>query len=110
MELGFCVATGAFEYARYFSVVKTLNIVKEKDAAIPRRHGGQGSIDVEAVDYPGLRQITKAETASGALVWDIFHQEIEGHNRKCALAQVHQNSVDGESMEPRRKGGVAAKQ
>ena len=65
MELGLSIATGAFEYARYFSVVKTLNIVKEKDAAIPRRHGGQGSIDVEAVDYPGLRQITKAETASG---------------------------------------------
>ena len=83
---------------------ETLNIVKEKDAAIPRSHRGQGPIDCKAVNHSGLRQITNTKAAPGALVWNVFHQQVERNNGECVLAQVHQNSVDGESMEPRRKG------
>jgi hypothetical protein len=81
VELGLGVAACAFEHAGNFRVVETLNIVKEKDAAISGRHRSQGSIDCEAVDYTGLHQITNAETAAGALVWDVFHQVIERYNR-----------------------------
>lgn len=110
MELGFGVAAGAIEHAGYFSMIETLNIVKEKDAAIPGRHRSQSSINVETIYYARLHKIASAETTAGALFRDVFHEVIERYNRECPLAQVHQDSVDGQSMEPGRKGGVAAKQ
>jgi hypothetical protein len=91
-------------------MIKTLNIVKKKDAAIPGRHGSQGSMNVEAVYYTGLQKITSTETTAGPLFRDVFHQVIERYNRQCALTQVHQDSVDGQSMEPSGEGGVATKQ
>jgi hypothetical protein len=91
-------------------MIETLNIVEEKDAAIPWRHRGQGSIDRDAINDSGLRQIANPKTAAGALVWNVFHQQVERNNGKCVFAQVHQNSVDGEPMEPRCKCRVATKQ
>jgi hypothetical protein len=110
VELGLGVATGAIEHTGYFGVIKTVNIVEEKDASITGRHSSQGSIDVDAVSHAGLHQVAGAETTAGALFWDLFHQVIERYNGQCTFAQVHQNSVDGESVEPSGKGGVAAKQ
>jgi hypothetical protein len=109
VELGLGVATGALEHACYFSMIQSLNVVKEKDAAISGRHGSHGSINVEAIHYAGLHKIASAETATGALFWNVFHQVIERYKRKGALAQVHQDSVDDQPMEPRGKGGVASK-
>jgi hypothetical protein len=91
-------------------MIKTLYIVQEKDAAVPGRHGSQGAINVEAVDHTGLHQITSAEAAPCALFRYFFHQMIERFNSDCALAQVHQHSVDSQSVTPRGKGRVAAKE
>ena len=108
MELGFSVTACALEHACDLRVVKALNIVKEKNAAISGCHGSQGSINVEAVDYASLHKIASAEATASAFFRDVFHQVIERYNRQCALAQVHQDSVYRQSMEPGRKGRVAA--
>jgi hypothetical protein len=110
VKLRLGIAACAFEDACYFRMVEALNIVKEKDAAIPWRHCSQGPIDGEAVDDSSLRQIANSKTASRAFLWNVFHQQVERDNGERVLAQVHQNSVDGKSMEPRRKSRVAAKQ
>lgn len=108
MQLGLGVATGAIEHTGYFSVIETVNIVEKEDAAIAGRHRCHGSIDVEAVSHSSLHQVAGAEATAGAFFRDVFHEVIEGYNRQCAFAQVHQNSVDGESMEPRGECGVTS--
>jgi hypothetical protein len=110
MQLGFGITASALEQSRNFSMIKTLYIVQEKDAAVPGRHSSQGAINVEAVDYAGLHQITSAEATASTLFRDLFNEVIERYNSECALSQVHQHSVDSESMKPRGKGRVAAKE
>jgi hypothetical protein len=109
VELGLGVAAAALEHASYFSMIKSLNIVEEENAAISGRHGGESSINVETVHYAGLHEIASAEAAPGVLFWNVFHQVIERYKRKGALARAHEDSVDGQPMEPRGKGRVAAK-
>ena len=58
-------------------MIETLDVVKEKDAAITGRQSSNGAIDGQTVNGAGLCQITSAETASGAFFREVSHQLIE---------------------------------
>jgi hypothetical protein len=55
VQLGLGGAAGAFEDTCNFSVIESVDVVKEEDAAIAGRHGSNGAIDVQAIDDSGLR-------------------------------------------------------
>jgi hypothetical protein len=58
-------------------MTESLNVVKNKDDPITWRQGGNGAIDCQTVDGPGLCQISGAEAAPQALFRDTRFQLIE---------------------------------
>jgi hypothetical protein len=109
VQLGLGITSSAVEHCGNFGAIESVNIMEEKDAPIALRHVGQSSIEVETVSHAGLHQVASTEAAADTFVRDVFHQVVEGDDRQCAFAQVHQNGVNGESMQPRGKGRVTAK-
>ena len=58
-------------------MIKSLNVVKEKDAAIAGRHRGKSVIDSQTIDDAGLWQIAGTETEPGAIPRTVLHHLIE---------------------------------
>ena len=58
-------------------MIKTVNVMKEEDAAITGRHSCNNAFDGQTIDDAGLCQVTGTETAAHTLVRSAFHQVIE---------------------------------
>ena len=88
-------------------MIKTVNVMKEEDAAITGRHGVDDALYVETIGDACLRKIASAETAAGAFFRNVFHQMIERYYGQRAFAQMHQNSIDSQPVQPGGESGVA---
>jgi len=77
VQLGLGVAARTFQHRCNFAMIEAVNVVKEKDTAIAGRHGSNRAVDGQTVDDAGLCQIAGAETATGTLFWNVFHQLIK---------------------------------
>ena len=89
-------------------MIETVNVMKEEYVAVSRRHCLNCALNGKPINDACLRQITGTEAASGALFWNAFHEVIEGDNGQGALAQVHQNCIDGKPMKPSAEDRVSA--
>jgi len=84
-------------------MIESLHVVKDEDAAVTWRKVCNSAIDGETVDRSSLSQIASTESPSSAFFRDIGHQMIERHHGQYTLAQMHQNDIHGEPVQPCRK-------
>jgi hypothetical protein len=75
--LGLRGAAGALKHGGNFGVIEALNVVENKYDPITWRQSGNGAINGQTVDGPGLYQITSAKAASYVLFRYIRRQLIE---------------------------------
>ena len=108
VELRFAVSGGALEHGGDFVVLEALHVVEDEDHAISRGEGGDGALEGDAIDRAGELGVARSEVA----LWRVLFGWIDGFFQRdqveAFFAKVHEDEVDGESMEPGGEGGLAA--
>ena len=77
MQLGLCVAAGAFQHGSDFAVIEPVNVVKDEDIAITGRKCCNCAINSESVNCASLHKVRRAETASNAFFGAARHHLVE---------------------------------
>jgi len=108
VELGFAVAGGAFEHGGDLVVLEAFDVVKDEDHAVAGGERGDGALKSYAVDGAGEGEIAAAEVALGRVLLRGVDGLFEGDEVKTLFAEVHEDKIDGEAMEPGGEGGFAA--
>jgi len=108
VELGFAVSDGAFEHSGDFIVLVPFNIVQNEDEAVTGGQVGDGALESEAINGSAEGEVWRAEASSWSVGLSGLHGLIERGELKAFFAEVHEDDVDGESMEPGGEGRIAA--
>ena len=108
VELRFAVSSGAFEHGGNLIMLETFDVVQDEDHAVPGREGGYGSLEGDAVDGAGELGVAGAEVSLGSVVFRGVDGLFEGDELEALFAQVHEDKVDGEAVEPGGEGGLSA--
>ena len=108
VELRFTVSSGAFEHGGNLIMLETFDIVQDEDHAVAGREGGDGSLEGDAVDGAGELGVAGAEVALGSVLFGGVDGLFEGDELEALLAEVHEDEVDGEAMEPGGEGRLTA--
>jgi len=90
-------------------MIEPVNVVKQEYDAISRRHRLYCALNGKTVNDPCLGQIACTEATASSFFWNAFHQVIERDNCQGAFAQMHENRIDGQAMQPSAEDGVASK-
>ena len=90
-------------------MLESLDIMQDKDHAIARREGGECALQCYSVDRTGKDGIATSEVALGG----VFSRRViclfQGDEVQTFLAKVHEDEVDGKSMQPGGECGLSAK-
>ena len=108
VQLGFAVAGGAVEHGGNLIVLEAFYIVENEDHAVAGRQGGYGALESDAVDRAAEEHVLAAEVALGGVVFRRVDGLFERDEVEAFFAQVHEDEVDGEAMQPGGEGGFAA--
>ena len=84
------------------------DIVKQEDEPVSGREVGDGLFERKAVDGTGESEVGGTKAASWAFFGGGFHGLVERDQLQALAAELHEDDIDGEAVEPGGKGGVAA--
>src|SRR5215469_41053 len=82
--------------------------MEDEDHAVAGRERGYGAFEGDAIDRAGELEVAAAEVALGCVVFRRVDGFLEGDEAKSFLAQVHEDEVDGEPVEPGGERGFTA--
>ena len=89
-------------------MLETFDVVKDKDHAVAGGQGGDGTFQRHAVDRAGQHGVAAAEVA----FWRVFLGWADGlferDQVQTLLAQVHQDEIDRQAVQPGGEGALAA--
>jgi hypothetical protein len=74
----------------------------------PGGQGCDGALQGDAVDRTGEDGVAAAEVALGRILLGGVDGLLEGDEVEAFLAELHEDEVDGEAMQPGGKGGLSA--
>src|SRR5215470_11814924 len=104
MQLGFRRADADSQHVGDLFVFKSFDVMEDEYCPVSRRQFRDGLVQRDAVD--------KARTLSGGLekILDLADLTLFGRllETNSAFAEVHQDVVDRETMQPRGESGFAA--
>ena len=89
-------------------MLESLDIVKDKDESVAGWKAGDGTLQGEPVNRAGEEGVRGAETAPRAIIGRRVHGLIERNQVEALAPQLHENDIDRQPVQPRRKGRVAA--
>ncbi len=108
VELGFAVTGGALKHGGNLIMLEAFDVVKDEDHAVARGKQSYGAFEGDAVDGAGEGLIVGAEVAPGSVVLGGADGLFEGDELEALLAQMHEDEVDGEAVQPGGEGALAA--
>src|ERR1700756_5392221 len=82
--------------------------MEDEDHAVAGRERGYGALEGDASEGAGELEVATAEVALGGVVFGWVDGLFEGDEVEAFLAQVHQDQIDGEPVQPGGEGGLAA--
>src|SRR3981189_2343552 len=89
-------------------MLEAFDVVKDKNHTAAGRKGGDSPLEGHAVDRACQLGVSAAEVA----LWRILFRGVDGLFQRdkveALLAQVHEDQVDCEAMQPGGEGGFAA--
>ena len=95
---------------RNLVVLVALHVVQHEHGFIARRQLIDGALQMDAIDGAAQLQIGPAKIAAGtARIFVGLGELIERRFRSRLFPQLHEHNVDGQTVQPRRKGRLAAK-
>ena len=108
VELGLAVAGGAFEHGGDLIVLEAFDVVEDEDHAVAGGKQGDGAFERDAVDRTREHGVAGAEVALGRVFFGGVDGLFERDELEALLAQVHEDEVDGEAVQPGGEGALAA--
>src|SRR5579859_6929052 len=110
VQLRFGIPDRTTHNSRNLVVLVTLNVVQNKDGAIPWRKLLDGTLEIDTIDGPTEPQIRSSHIlARPAAVLIGLGGFLQGGDRKSLFPEAHEHDVDGHAMQPGGKGRLAAK-
>ncbi len=107
MKLGLAVPGGAFEHGGDLIVLEAFDVVKDKDHAVPGREHGDRAFERDTVYGTREHGVAGAEVALGRVFLGWVDGLFQGDKLETLFAQVHEDEVDGETVQPGGEGALA---
>jgi hypothetical protein len=108
VELGFTVTGRTFEHGGNLIMLETFDVVKDEDHAVAGGKQGDGALERDAVDRTREHGVAGAEVALGRVFFGGVDGLFERDELEALFAEVHEDEVDGEAVEPGGESGLAA--
>lgn len=110
VQLGLGSALAGVLHGCNLAMVKALYIKEHEGVTVAWGQCCGGAINGEPVNDSDLREVRSADTADDVLLWEVGHDKVKRDHGQDMLAEMHEDAVDGEAMEPGGEGGLSTEE